>query len=253
MLEINTVLFLAVVIAGAIVQTLTGFAMGLLIMAGAALFSLADIAFSAAVVSFISLVNVIVALRRGYRHVDIRMVQLLLLGLVPAMAIGIALLTWLSVYYYELLRLLLGVVVIVAGISLMLAPRPFAEVSRPGVFVGVGALGGLFAGLYSAAGPALAYLCYRQPLSINIIRFSLLAVFGFSTALRTVMIGVSGQLDREILTVSVLAVPLVIITTLAASMMLPHVPDRVVRVVVFVVLIVAGALLVATSLASFQP
>jgi hypothetical protein len=39
------------------VQTLTGFAMGLIIMAGVALFNIADIAFTAAVVSFISLTN----------------------------------------------------------------------------------------------------------------------------------------------------------------------------------------------------
>jgi hypothetical protein len=39
------------------VQTLTGFAMGLIIMAGVALFNIADMAYVAAVVSFISLTN----------------------------------------------------------------------------------------------------------------------------------------------------------------------------------------------------
>ncbi len=253
MLEINTILFLAVVLVGAVVQTLTGFAMGLIIMAGAALFSLADIAFAAAVVSFISLANVAVALRHGYRHVDLKLVRWMLFGLVPAMGLGIALLTWLSIYYYELLRLMLGVVVIVAGVSLMLSPRPFAVVSGRSVFIGVGALGGMLAGLYSAAGPALAYLAYRQPLSINVIRFSLLAVFGVSTAIRSVMIAASGQMETGILSVSAVAVPLVIVATLLATKLLPHVPDRIVRHVVFIVLILAGAMLIATSLAAFQP
>ena len=61
--EINTILFLVIVVLGALVQTLTGFAMGLIIMVGVALFNIADIAFTAAVVSFISLTNAGIALR----------------------------------------------------------------------------------------------------------------------------------------------------------------------------------------------
>ena len=52
-IEITTFLFLAVVVLGALVQTITGFAMGLVTMAGIAVLGIADIAFSAAVVSFI--------------------------------------------------------------------------------------------------------------------------------------------------------------------------------------------------------
>ncbi|MBO6658178.1 MAG: hypothetical protein JJ934_14880, partial [Pseudomonadales bacterium] len=68
--EINIIWFLAVVVAGVLVQTLTGFAMGLIIMVGVALFAIADIAFTAAVVSFISLVNALVAMRKGRHHID---------------------------------------------------------------------------------------------------------------------------------------------------------------------------------------
>jgi len=39
--EINTILFLAAVALGAIVQTITGFAMGLITMAGVAVFGIA--------------------------------------------------------------------------------------------------------------------------------------------------------------------------------------------------------------------
>ncbi|MBT6584783.1 MAG: sulfite exporter TauE/SafE family protein, partial [Gammaproteobacteria bacterium] len=49
--EINTILFLVIVVLGALVQTLTGFAMGLVIVVGVALFDITDIAFAAAVVS----------------------------------------------------------------------------------------------------------------------------------------------------------------------------------------------------------
>jgi hypothetical protein len=132
--EINTILFLVVVVLGALVQTVTGFAMGLIIMAGVALFNITDIAFAAAVVSFISLTNAGVALRYGHRHVDWLFVRRILLGMIPAMALGIALLTYLSEHYYALLKLLLGFVIILAGTSLMLAPAPFGSRSSSLMF-----------------------------------------------------------------------------------------------------------------------
>ncbi len=53
-IEINIIWFIAVVVIGAVVQTIAGFAMGLVTMAGIILFGIVDIAFSAAVVSFMS-------------------------------------------------------------------------------------------------------------------------------------------------------------------------------------------------------
>ena len=246
--EINTILFLVVVVLGALVQTLTGFAMGLIIMAGVAMFNIADIAFAAAVVSFISLSNAGVALRHGHRYVDWLFVRRILLGLIPAMALGIVLLTYLSEHYYEMLKLLLGFVIILAGTSLMIAPAPFSSRSSGLMFTVFGTFGGLLAGLYSAGGAPLAYFAYRQPLSINTIRFSLLAVFGVSTAIRAAMIGVSGQLNMAILQMSAVAIPLVIVVTLLASRYVQRVPDHLVRRLVFVVLIIAGTFLITASL-----
>ena len=52
-IEINTILFLAVVALGVVVQTITVFAMELVTMASITVLGVADIAFSAAVASFI--------------------------------------------------------------------------------------------------------------------------------------------------------------------------------------------------------
>ena len=64
-IEINTILFFAMVVLGAVVQTVTG-----LTMAGITVLGVADVAFSAAVVSFISMANTSIGLRKGYRQVD---------------------------------------------------------------------------------------------------------------------------------------------------------------------------------------
>ncbi|MDA9679921.1 sulfite exporter TauE/SafE family protein [Gammaproteobacteria bacterium] len=215
--EINTILFLIIVVLGALVQPLTGFAIGLIIMAGVALFNIAGIAFTAAVVSLISLANAGIALIYGHRHVDWLFVRGVLLGLIPVMALGIILLSNLSEHYYALLKLLLGLVIILARASLMVALVPFSVRSSSLMFTLFGAFGGLLAGLYSAGGARLAYFAYRQPISINTIRFSLLAVFVVSTAIRAAMIGVSGQLNMTVLQMSAVTIPLVIVVTLVAG------------------------------------
>lgn len=246
--EVNTILFLVIVVLGALVQTVTGFAMGLIIVVGVALLDITDIAFAAAVVSFISLTNAGVALRHGHRNVDWLFVRRVLLGMIPAMACGIILLNYLSEHHYLLLKTLLGFVIILAGTSLMIAPAPNTAQSSGLMFTLFGAFGGLLAGLYSAGGAPLAYFAYRQPLSINTIRFSLLAVLCVSTAIRAAMVGVSGQLSIAILQMSAVAIPLVIGVTLVASRYVQLVPDHLVRRSVFIVLIVAGIFLIVTSL-----
>ena len=129
-IEINTILFLAVVALGVVVQTIMGFAMELVTMVSITLLGVADIAFSAAVVSFISMANTSIGLRKGYRQVDWDYMKWIGITFLPAMAIALALLTYLSEHYYNLLRLLLVLVIILAGSMLMISPRPYARKSN---------------------------------------------------------------------------------------------------------------------------
>ena len=95
-IEINTILFLAVVALGVVVQTITGLAMELVTMVSITLLGVADIAFSAAVVSFISMANSSIGLRKGYRQVDWDYMKWIGITFLPVMAIALALLTCLS-------------------------------------------------------------------------------------------------------------------------------------------------------------
>ncbi len=232
---------------GCVVQTITGFAMGLVVMAGVALLSIADISFTAAVVSFISFLNASIALRQGYRQVDWEFVKWITVGLTPALIGGYFILDYLSEYYYEGLRMLLGVVVVLAGTMLMISPEPFKQRSGPAATGIVGIAGGLIAGLYSAGGAPLAYFMYRQPVSINTIRFSLLVLFVISTGFRAIVVGVAGELTTEIMYTTLLAIPVVVIATLITARIVPVIPDKAVRMLVFVVLTGAGLFLIFSS------
>ena len=245
--EITTILFLAIVVVGTVVQTITGFALGLIIVAFVTLLSLADIAFTAAVVSMISLVNALVALRKGHREVDWNFVRWILAGLIPAMGLGFVILTLLSEHNAVLLKMLLGLVIVLAGMMLMISPQAFPRRSPPWALTIYGGIGGVFAGMYSAAGAPIAYFLYRQPVSINRIRFSLLAIFAVTTAVRTLMVIASGHMTEEIALMAALSVPLVVVTTLLTTRLLAYIPDKLVRRVVFVVLIFSGLFLVVSS------
>ena len=246
-IEITTLLFLLAVALGAVVQTITGFAMGLITMAGIAVMGVADIAFTAAVVSFISLANTGVGLRKGIRFVDWDYMKWMAVGFVPAMVVALALLAWLSEHYYNFLKFLLGIVIILAGSMLMISPEPFSKKTGRTGLSAIGIAGGVIGGLYSAGGGPIAYFMYRQPMDLNVIRYSLLAVIALSTLVRTVLITVSGQMTSGILMMSAVSVPLVIVVTLAVSRYLDFIPEKIVRSIVYIVLLLVGGFLVLAS------
>jgi uncharacterized membrane protein YfcA len=242
--ETNTLLFFALVALGASVQTMTGFAMGLIIMAGVTAFNIADISFSAAVVSFISLSNTLIALRHNHRNIDLDYLKWISVGLVPVLIGGVVLLNYLSDQYADALQMLLGIVIIGAGVSLMIAPEPYQERSSPLGISSCGVLGGLIAGLYSAGGAPLAYFMYRQPIELNIIRSTLLAVFAISTFWRTIVVGFAGHINMEVLTMAGISIPVVVAATMITGRYVHLVPDRLVRRLVFVLLIAVGTFLI---------
>ena len=166
----------------------------------------------------------------------------------PSMAGALALLTYLSEHYYDLLKFFLGLVIILAGSMLMISPRSYAQKSSRFRLAAVGVLGRAIGGLYSAWGGPVAYLMYRQPIDLMIIRFSLLAVIGLSTLARSFMISVSGQMSRDILLFSAASIPLVIVVALWVSHYLHYIPEKLVRWIVNIVLLGVGGFLILASI-----
>ena len=244
----DSLAFLIIIAVGAMVQTVTGFAMGLIIMGGVALLGLVDITAAAAVVSLISLVNVSVALRRTFRFVYIRLVVAILCGMTPFIFVGVVLLDYLSTSNLDLLKMLLGVVIVVAGTLLVSKPQPYEEVSHPTTAVGFGIAAGLMGGLYAAGGAPIAYLMYRQPLMIQTIRTSLLSIFAISTIIRTGMVAVEGHITHQVLILAGMAVPVVIISTLLGDKIAPRLPDQQVRTLALALLVLIGVSLILDGL-----
>lgn len=238
-------LFVAVVLCAAYVQTVSGFALGLIAMGAVGVLHLAPIPFAALVISVLSLVNVATALRG--RTADIRRATLTVsaLAMVPMVLVGLAVLHWLESRSVEALRNLLGGFILVGGLLLMLRPHPRAAPAPRWMAAFWGAVAGLFGGLFSTAGPPIVFHLYREPIGIPAIRATLLAFFAAATLTRLTATGASGSITRDVLLWALVATPAVLAGTWAGRRYPPHVPDLAMRRFAFVLLAaLGGALLI---------
>ncbi|MEW6647083.1 MAG: sulfite exporter TauE/SafE family protein [Pseudomonadota bacterium] len=235
--------FLFVVALGAYVQTVTGFALGLIVMGGITLFDLAPVAFTAIVVGFTALANNFLALHRAMHHIDRRGVSFTLLGMLPAIGLGVLLLDALHSTSVETLRVILGVVILTGGVLLALRPHPHARRAPGWVDAGVGVAGGILAGMFSIGGPPLVFHFYRQPLPLAVVRATLLATFAVATVARLFYVGVAGDITLEMVQLSLLCLPVVFLATVAGRRYPPPLPDLAMRRFAFTLLGAIGVML----------
>ncbi len=240
---LTLVAFLTVVALGAYVQTVTGFALGLIVVGGITLFDLAPIAFTAIVVSFTALTNNLLALHRGLHHIDRRAVGFTLLGMLPAVFLGVWLLTRLHGQSVQELRILLGGVILAGGLLLALHPQPRLQRTAPWADATAGVVGGVLGGMFAIGGPPLVFHFYRQPLSLATIRATLLATFTVATAARLWYVGMTGEITLPVLELSLLCLPVVFIATVLGRRYPPPLPELAMRRVAFGLLGLIGLLL----------
>lgn len=238
--------FLAIVALASYVQTVTGFALSMIILGAVTMLDLATIAFTSNIVCLVSFANCTLALRTGYRQIDKKAVGLATLGLLPTMVIGVWVLDYMSTAASAWLKLLLGIAIIYCGIAISLKPAPLAQRSSTASFLISGALGGAFGGMFAIAGPPLIYHFYRQPISLAAIRNSLLFMFAAMNIARTGYVGSQGQIGEDVIILGLLSLPVVALATIMGQRLPPPFSDNTLRRIAFLLLILIGLLLVAT-------
>jgi hypothetical protein len=127
--------------------------------------------------------------------------------------VGALLLVWLAGTAYQLLRLVLGASIVACALSLWRAAQPLPAMSSARTFAITGGIAGIMGGMFSAGGPPLVYLLYRQPKPLTWIRQSLMVFFGFSTSLRLFIVVPSGQFSLFALQLAAEALPVVFLMT----------------------------------------
>lgn len=246
-LFLHHALFLAVTAAATLTQTLTGFAFGLVFLALMACCHLAPLPAAANVVNVMVLANAALLVRHRPR-LPAGIAAPLYGSSLVGVALGVALLGWLSGGAVVVLRLLLGVAVLVCSLLLVVARRRRETVSGRASFVFYGGLSGVMGGLFASAGPPMVFQLYRQPLASETVRDTLVLLFAGNAVLRLLLIVPQGRFDMMSLLLSAEALPVVLGLTWWCKRHPPRLSPTLVRRVVFVLLLGAGLSLVLPAL-----
>jgi uncharacterized membrane protein YfcA len=240
-------IFLLTVFVGSYVQAVTGFAMGMIVIAVVGASQTIELPVLTAAASLITMVNVAVALRGRTAHIHKSLFGWLAVGQLPAIGVGVWLLTMLDEQAQSLLQLLLGGFITLGSLSMMLRPRPLTHVSPPLSCATAGVAAGLIGGMFSASGPVMGWFNYRQPLDVAVIRSTLLCSFALTTATRTLLVGVTGGLTVEVWWLALLALPFVIAGTWLGREAPPPVSDDTLKQLAFALLLAMGVWILATA------
>jgi hypothetical protein len=165
----------------------------------------------------------------------------------PALLTGYFLLEWLADKRIDLLRLLLGAVIIFSSVQLARRPDPLACHSGKSSVLFFGGLAGLMGGLFSTAGPPLVYHFYRQPMAIERVRETLVTIFALNASFRLGIVALSGDIPTGRVWLGAGAIPVVMVATHAARRWPPPILATKTRRIVFVLLFLSGVALVAPA------
>ncbi|MCW9035520.1 MAG: sulfite exporter TauE/SafE family protein [Rhodospirillales bacterium] len=237
---------LFIVAIGSYIQAVVGFAFGLIFLGLSASIDLLPIPTIAILISLLALVNTATALYGNYKKILWPQVLVVLVVGLPMIWIGIMILDYLSGNNVKALRFALGVTIFLCAFTLLQQPKTDAQLSSTTSFGIAGMFGGLLGGMFATSGPPLVFQFYRQPLSMEVIRDSLLAIFLFSSFSRTTLVVLNGAMDQEILILAVIAFPVVILFTRLARRFPPKLSEKLLRRIVFALLALSSLTLMVS-------
>jgi hypothetical protein len=245
-------LFLIFVTLATYAQNLTGFALALILLGLVGATDLVPLPDVVNAITVIALTNSCAFL---YRRWPVRVEQSLwpaIASSMPGTIAGTLLLAWLAGAAYEVLRLLLGLCIVSCALLLWRAAEPLKSASSRGAFVLAGGISGLLGGMFSASGPPLVYLMYRQPLSHARIQESLILFFGVGSLLRLVIVLLAGKFSMHAVGLAAEAAPVVFVVTAFAAGRPPPLSPQLLKAVVCVLLVLAGAGMIGTALSAMS-
>lgn len=243
----SLVILLLLAAAASYVQTLTGFALGLLMMGGVGLTGVVPLPDAAVLVGILGLVNAAQVLAKGWRDIARREFLLVIFVSLAFLVLGYWLLGLLVAASLDWLKLTLGGIIILSSLQLLLRPKPFETPSGVGSFVFFGAIAGIMGGLFSTAGPPLVYHFYRQPLRPVAIRETLVAIFAVNGMLRLMLVGLVGDMPSASFWWGLLCIPVVMAFTALARRYPPPLTPTGLRRVAFCLLFLSGLSLAAPA------
>jgi len=231
-----------------VLQTLSGFGFGLMVVSSFTLFSIMPLTATTFLVSFLSLFNSVSLVVKNTKEINKRAFVIMLVSGVPIMTVGYALLEYLSSTATTWLNMILGVAILGCCLLLIIKRQKAPPSGRDSGFAIAGALGGLLGGLFSTFGPPVVFQCYRQHWPINEIRYTLLAVFSVTALIRLCMVPFGTLPASDVLFATLCAVPVILVFTRIGRLLASKIEPKIVRAIALTMLATSGATLILKNL-----
>ena len=241
------IIFLTAVVFSSYVQAVTGFGMGILLMAIIGACHIVSLPVLAAVVSLVSGINVWFSLRGNLHFVQKRLLFFLVLGQLPAVGVGVWLGNRLDRDAVWLLELMLGIFITISSCAMLLRSKSSATVSGAFPAVGAGFAGGIIGGLFAASGPVISLFMYRQPIRMAVIRATLLSFFAIAILSRTAIVAHQGGLTSVVWNMVFVGLPLTLFGAWLGRVGPPPVSEDRLKHLVFVTLFFVGLYIIVTA------
>jgi len=221
-------------------QSLTGFAFGLIVMSGVGLFKVMSLSEAAIITGILTILNCVLVLYREMPFIHYRLLVLVMLASLPGLALGYGLLHWLESSRIMVLQLILGFIIVIAALQMLWHSNAQQKPATGWSFMLSGLTSGIMAGMFSTAGPPVIWQMYRQPLAQVSIRATLLAIFLCNGIARLGLVFTSTGIAAPTLLATAGAIPMVIFGTFMARRYPPGLSTMSIRRLVTVLLLFSG-------------
>lgn len=232
-----------VVLAASYIQASAGFSFSIFVVAIASSLELMALWQLTELVTALVIANALVALYASPHRPDIKLITPVILGLLPAVAVGVWMLSHVTDQQVAWALMLLGVVTVFAALSLVIrVGKGTGEQSSRQRFV-TGMVAGLLGGTLAAPGPPLVLSLYTQRAPLAIVRVSLLSIL--------LIFGIARLLAAQIITPNligmsswvILFAPVSILGAVLGARLPPRASEKNLRRVIFSLLLVVGVML----------
>lgn len=232
--------FLTCAVLATVMQSITGFALGLILIGLVELFGLAPLSDVSIAVSILTCINAVFYLRKDKPRIPKRLSAPMIIASSIGVLAGVWTLALLAKTDMRWIKLILGVVIIASSFLLLFPPKKQDRFSPAWKFWITGGATGILSGMFATGGPPAVHLLYRQPVTFEKIRNTLLLIFAANALLRIVVLFTSNGISLNSIYLSLECIPVVLILSYFLSRKPITLPPRATRFTVFSLLLVAG-------------
>ena len=253
-MDITSFIILQLIVAfSAYVQATIGFGLGMMVMAGIAVFQLLPLVYAANFATIVGLLNVVVALKGQYITIKEFKQMPYFAVLIPTSLLGFVLLYGVggNMDLYNVLYAVLGAMIIAGAIGVVVPTKQGAGESPKWMFYSMFSASGVFGGLFGVPGAPIIYTISRQPWDVSLIRRVMLTSFGVIFVVRLLWAGYYDVPLSEFMLVLQCA-PAIVLATLLGRRHQHWVNLQIIRRAAFVVLMISGGQIIWRVLSYFS-